>query len=184
MERRQAVGRRAAADRRVGIGDEGVERVAVALRVASGQGGVAGADSRAGSRGTISCRSRAPTQRVSGASWSNAIDVPAASISNHRRFLRPGEIWLTTRVPAAPRSVSNIMVAASSPATVTRCRSPVARWKALAWPASRSAKAVIVRAESRAMRWPVTNSIRSHQCEPMSANARDGPPSTGSTRQL
>ena len=29
------------------------------------------------------------------------------------------------------------------------------------------------------MRWPVTNSARSHQCEPMSANARDAPPSAG-----
>ena len=35
-----------------------------------------------------------------------------------------------------------------------------------------------------AMRSPVTHSARSHQCDPMSPNARDGPPSAGSTRQL
>ena len=34
------------------------------------------------------------------------------------------------------------------------------------------------------MRWPVTNSARSHQCEPMSAKAREAPPSVESTRQL
>ena len=34
------------------------------------------------------------------------------------------------------------------------------------------------------MRWPETNSARSHQCEPMSANAREAPPSSASTRQL
>ena len=34
------------------------------------------------------------------------------------------------------------------------------------------------------MRCPVTNSARSHQCEPMSANARDAPPRSASTRQL
>ncbi len=34
------------------------------------------------------------------------------------------------------------------------------------------------------MRWPETNSARSHQCEPMSANAREAPPRSSSTRQL
>ncbi|MNT34457.1 hypothetical protein D3C72_1704410 [compost metagenome] len=33
-------------------------------------------------------------------------------------------------------------------------------------------------------RSPLTHSTRSHQCEPMSANTRDAPPSAGSTRQL
>ena len=37
---------------------------------------------------------------------------------------------------------------------------------------------------SAAIRWPETNSTRSHQCEPMSAKAREAPPSSGSTRQL
>jgi hypothetical protein len=35
-----------------------------------------------------------------------------------------------------------------------------------------------------AIRSPVTNSVRSHQCDPMSANVRDGPPAVSSTRQL
>ena len=39
---------------------------------------------------------------------------------------------------------------------------------------TRSGTAVSSRAERRTMRWPDTNSARSHQCEPMSANARDG----------
>ena len=38
--------------------------------------------------------------------------------------------------------------------------------------------AVSSRADSRVMRWPETNSARSHQCEPMSANAREAPPSS------
>ena len=49
---------------------------------------------------------------------------------------------------------------------------------------SRSGTAVSVRAHSRVMRWPETNSARSHQCEPMSANAREAPPRSASTRQL
>ena len=36
--------------------------------------------------------------------------------------------------------------------------------------------AVSSRAALAVMRWPETNSARSHQCEPMSAKARDGPP--------
>ena len=39
-------------------------------------------------------------------------------------------------------------------------------------------------ATSWAIRSPLTHSARSHQCEPMSPNARDGPPALGSTRQL
>ncbi len=46
----------------------------------------------------------------------------------------------------------------------------------------RSALAISVRAHRRTMRWPVTNSARSHQCGPMSANARDAPPRSSSTR--
>ena len=38
----------------------------------------------------------------------------------------------------------------------------------------RRARAVV--AVSAVIRWPVTNSIRSHQCTPMSANAREAPP--------
>ena len=49
---------------------------------------------------------------------------------------------------------------------------------------TRSGTAVSSRAETRSMRWPETNSARSHQCEPMSANAREAPPSCSSTRQL
>ena len=42
-------------------------------------------------------------------------------------------------------------------------------------PRRRSGSAIIVRAVSAASRWPVTNSTRSHQCAPMSANARERP---------
>ena len=34
------------------------------------------------------------------------------------------------------------------------------------------------------IRSPVTNSVRSHQWDPMSANVRDGPPASSSTRQF
>jgi hypothetical protein len=50
--------------------------------------------------------------------------------------------------------------------------------------AARSGTAVTVRASSRVIRDPATNSTRSHQWEPMSAKARDGPPRAASTRQL
>jgi len=99
--------------------------------------------------------------------------------------LRPGEIWLTTTEPSAPPSVSNWTTAASSVVTARGSPAPAPRANAAreaSW--SRCGTAVTVRAQSRAMRWPETNSARSHQCEPMSANAREAPPSSASTRQL
>ena len=99
--------------------------------------------------------------------------------------MRPAEIWLMTVEPTAPWSVSNWTIAASSVPTERASPSPLTDWKA-AWASvlMRSATAVRVRAQRRVMRWPETNSARSHQCEPMSANAREAPPRSASTRQL
>ena len=73
------------------------------------------------------------------------------------------------RLPSTPAAVSNCTVTTSS---VLTSRPP------------RRGSTVDVRADSCAMRSPVTNSIRSHQCEPMSPNARESPPRAGSTRQF
>ena len=91
------------------------------------------------------------------------------SKENQSRFFRPGVTWLTVTDPVAPWSVAKITTAPSSVAAV--------------WP-SRTGWAFAVRAATRVIRWPVTNSIRSHQCTPMSPKAREAPPSAGSTRQL
>ena len=60
---------------------------------------------------------------------------------------------------------------------------PVPASKARADPRlARSGTTVATCAQTAAIRSPVTNSARSHQCEPMSAKAREAPPSAGSTR--
>ena len=116
---------------------------------------------------------RPPIQRLSGFSWSKLKEASEPSKENHRRFFRPGETWLITTAPQAPWSVSNNTVAASSVPTAVEPDS-----------AGRRSNAVSMRAISRVIRWPVANSIRSHQCTPMSPNAREAPPSCGSIRQL
>jgi hypothetical protein len=50
--------------------------------------------------------------------------------------------------------------------------------------AGRCGMLIDVVATSETIRSPVTHSARSHQCEPMSPKARDGPPALASTRQL
>ena len=119
-------------------------------------------------RGSSTLWPRPPIQSESGFSWSNWYEASAVSMENQSRFLRPGEIWLITLEPIAPWSVTNCMTAASS---VPDPEAP-GRGSANSW------------ALTRAMRWPVTNSTRSHQWTPMSPNARDWPPRAGSTRQF
>ena len=104
--------------------------------------------------------------------------------SNQRWFLRPAETCEITVEPTIPASVSNITVAMSSVSTGRGAPPPSPRSNECASWRGRSAWATAVRAQTATIRWPATNSIRSHQCEPMSANAREGPPSSGSTRQL
>ena len=89
-------------------------------------------------------------------------------------------------VPWAPPAVRNSAVTASSVVTARRAAPlPSAASNARAAPrTARSANTVDVCAQIAAIRSPVMNSTRSHQCEPMSANAREGPPSAASTRQL
>ena len=189
-EARQPVGRaRRVRDRRVDVGDEEVEAVLVALRVAGGQHREPGrrrATARRGRGGRSSTASRRPTHSDSASSWSKASASSAASTSSQRRFLRPAEIWLMTTEPSAPPSVSNCSddrVLGGRPRA--RAPSPLAAGEGLAARrrGARGSRSACAR-DSRAMRWPVTNSARSHQCEPMSANARDAPPSSASTRQL
>jgi hypothetical protein len=70
--------------------------------------------------------------------------------------------------------------------TTARVGPPAVRCANAGAPArsARSGTTVAVCAHTAAMRRPVTNSMRSHQCEPMSANVRDAPLRAGSTRQL
>ena len=84
-------------------------------------------------------------------------------------FLCPGATCDTSSVPTAPEASS----------TTTAARSSVAMSTFMA----RCSYTVRVEALSRTMRSPETNSTRSTRCDPMSANARDGPPSEASTRQ-
>ena len=100
--------------------------------------------------------------------------------------MRPGETWLTISVPWAPDSVRNSAVTASSVVTARRSpfADPVTANACACSCDARSGKTVAVWAQSAAIRSPVMNSTRSHQCEPMSAKARDGPPRSASIRQL
>ena len=127
---------------------------------------------------------RRPTHRVSGCSWSNPTAASVPPASNQSWFLRPADTCEITVEPTIPESVSNMTVAMSSVSTARGAPSPSPRSNERASRRGRSAWATAVRALSDAIRWPETNSIRSHQCEPMSAKAREGPPSAGSTRQL
>ena len=98
--------------------------------------------------------------------------------------MRPAETCEITVEPTIPASVSNITAAMSSVSTARGTPSPSPRANERASRRGRSAWATAVRALTETIRWPETNSTRSHQCEPMSAKAREGPPSSGSTRQL
>jgi hypothetical protein len=129
--------------------------------------------------------SRRPIHSASGSSWLNSSASSPPSSSSSRRFLRPAEIWLMTVEPTAPPSVSNCTIATSSVRIGRAEPWPLTDWKAARGSLlMRWGNAIIVRAQRREMRWPEMNSARSHQCEPMSANARDAPPNSSSTRQL
>ena len=93
----------------------------------------------------------------------------APETSNSSRFFRPAETWLITALPTAPAAVRNCTTTMSS---VVTFRPP------------RSGVLVAVCALTSTTRSPVTNSARSTQCDPMSANARLGPPLAASTRQF
>ena len=131
--------------------------------------------------------SRRPRQSDSGSSWLNASDssrpvdlepqavlAPGGDLADHRASRwrpRPSR----TGPPPRPRS-RRTGSRRESPFPRSNAARPVAR--------SRSVTAVMNCAFTRTRRWPDTNSARSHQCEPMSANARDAPPRSPSTRQL
>ena len=106
------------------------------------------------------------------------------STSTHSRFFRPALSWLITAEPATSAAVRNRISALSSVCTSTSGASERAALKLAAVSAGRCLMVIEVVATSWAIRSPVTHSARSHQCEPMSPNARDGPPALGSTRQL
>ena len=110
------------ADGAVGVGHEGVEAVLVALGVARRQDRVAGGRGRevGGVAHDDLDDGRRPTHRLSGCSWSKASVASAPSTSNYRRFLRPGETWLTTTDPARRRPVRNSTTAMSSVVTARR----------------------------------------------------------------
>ena len=67
----------------------------------------------------FSCRP--PTHSASGSSWSKTYAALVPSKENQSRFLRPGETWLATTEPVAPRSVSNRTAA---PSSVRTCAVP------------------------------------------------------------
>jgi hypothetical protein len=112
----------------VGVRDEGVEGILVALRVPGcpgarvpgRQGAVAGRVWAAAPlpRRTTVFASRPPIQRPSGISWSKDSDAWSPSREIQSLFLRPSVIWLITAEPIAPRSVCKSRVATSSVPTV------------------------------------------------------------------
>ena len=148
--------------------------------------GAAAGSSWFGSRSRISEGPRRPSQSVSGCSWSKASVGPSVTISSRSWFLWPAEIWLTTTEPLTPAKVRNSTSATSSVVTARRGPPAAAVPNAGTWASvcARSGTAVTSSEHTDARRSPVTNSTRSHQCEPMSAKAREGPDSSASTRQL
>ena len=108
------------------------------------------------------------------------------STSSHSRFLRPALSWLITADPTTPFSVRNMINAVSSVVTSISGASSSsglrAALKLADVAAGRCGMEIAVVATSSAIRSPVTHSARSHQWDPMSPKARDGPPSSGSTR--
>ena len=154
--RRQAVGRPPACRRRVRVAHERAEQ---SLYPCGGPRESSRAASRLAQQLRIA-RDRGghaparPTDR-SGCPGRTPAPRSAPPISNQSRFLRPGNLADDGRADRT-RSVSNMSVTRSS---VRRGRPGGPRW---------------LRALRRAIRWPLTNSTRSHQCEPMSANAARG----------
>ena len=132
-------------------------------------------------------RSRWPSQIWSGCSESQAIDERDPSISYCSEFFRPALIWLMLTEPRAPFSKRSRIVAASSVA-MPRVTVSVATSveKVSTGPVgSRRVRTKVARSAMTATtRWPVTNVIRSSQCEPMSPTARRAPPRPGSSRQF
>ena len=140
----------------VEVGDERVEAVGIALRVAARKEGKTrggrrqgGGIAAHGSSGTRGARTRA----LPGApDRTRACFLGAVELDPEPVLATRGDLAETTD-PIAPASVSNWMTPASIVTFVER-DAPGAR-------AMRSA----ARAERRAMRWPETNSARSHQCD-------------------
>lgn len=116
--------------------------------------------------------------------WLKATLALAPSISNQRRLWRPAETRLTVNDASVPAPVLNIAAATSSLVTACIALAAVGVLKLCPLTAPRSAITVENAAFTSAKPSPLTHSTRSHQCEPMSANTRDVPPSAGSTRQL
>ena len=142
-------------DRLVDVGDERVEAVGVALRMAGGQRREARGRGRQRGRIAPDDRQRlaAPAPELLGLLLveGDRLLVPSSSIQS--RFLRPAEIWLMTTEPSAPPSVSNWTSAASSVVTARRARPPSPPGERVpARLAVRSGTAVSRRAESRVMR--------------------------------
>ena len=102
--------------------------------------------------------------------------VAGRDLAHHHRAAHPGD--------GAEQDQGHVLGGDRPPGP--GASAPPAAAKAGTWaPAcSRSGTAVTSSAHTEARRSPVTNSTRSHQCEPMSAKARDGPDSSASTRQL
>ena len=98
--------------------------------------------------------------------------------------MRPAASWLITAEPATSAAVRNKINAESSVSTSTSGASLRAALNDAAVAAGRCLIVIEVVETRSAIRSPVTHSIRSHQCEPTSPNARDGPPALLSTRQL
>ena len=166
-----------AGDGSVGVGDEEVEAVEVPLRVAGGSDGEARGlrDIVAGSRLTISA-GRGGRARASRALLLEADAGLGPAISRCRWFFRPGETWLTER-PMRPGAVrKRVRVLGGHRLRAPPCGPAASKRRVVVSALATDGR---VCAQSAAIRSPVMNSTRSHQCEPMSANARDGPPELG-----
>ena len=183
---------RAGADRPVRVGNERVEAVLVALRVAGRHGHVGGGrrvEVRRVTRATVSRWSARPTHSESGCSWSKRERRVGGGDLEAQLVLVAGRD-LADRPPSrsTPRAVRNMHdgdVLGVDRARAARRARPATRRHGSPRRGPRArARAVTSSAHSAARRSPVTNSTRSHQCEPMSANARDAPARAPSTRQL
>ena len=155
----QPVGRLAGRDRRVDVGDEGVEAVGVALRVAgraASRSAPPPASSDRGRGGRSARRSRRPTQSDSGSSWSKASASSAPSSSSQRRFLRPAETWLID--DRAERAAVGLELhdggVLGADRRAARRRRRRRRTPCRSASDARSGTAVSVPRESRVMRWP------------------------------
>ena len=171
----------------IGVGDERFEAVAVALGMPRWQRrqpalfGTAG--TRAAHEDFLALLGPADPQPlgillVERHARIGAIDLEPEPV------VASGRDRLTVNDASVPAPVLNIAAATSSLSTA--CLAPPVAGVLKLWPvvALRSAMTVANAALASVKRSPLTHSTRSHQCEPMSANTRDAPPSAGSTRQL